>query len=144
MRLIQFTASKTWRGHEQKIIYLYEAFKEYGYCEDQWIMCPKNSEVHKIAKKKQMKVITFEYKNEYDFSVAKLLKNKSKELNIDVILVHASKAHTIAVLASFFLRLKTPLVLCRTLIKRVDTNFFRKWKYNYKGIKKIICVLTLL
>ncbi|MCB0464027.1 MAG: glycosyltransferase family 4 protein, partial [Flavobacteriaceae bacterium] len=37
-------------------------------------------------------------------------------------------------------RMKVPLVLCRTLIKRVDTNFFRKWKYNYKGIKKIICV----
>ena len=26
------------------------------------------------------------------------------------------------------------------MIQRVDTNFLRKWKYNYKGIKKIICV----
>ena len=45
MRLIQLTASMGWRGHEQKIIYLYEAFKEYGYVEDQWIVCPENSEV---------------------------------------------------------------------------------------------------
>jgi glycosyltransferase involved in cell wall biosynthesis len=45
-----------------------------------------------------------------------------------------------AVLSAIFYGLKTPLVLCRTLIRRVDTNFLRKWKYNYKGIKKIICV----
>ena len=28
MRLLQITASDVWRGHEQKIIYLYEAFEE--------------------------------------------------------------------------------------------------------------------
>jgi len=39
-----------------------------------------------------------------------------------------------------FYNLKAPLVLCRTLIRRVDTNVLRKWKYNYRGIKRIICV----
>ena len=32
------------------------------------------------------------------------------------------------------------MILFRTLIKNVGTNFFRKYKYNYKGIKKIICI----
>ncbi|GAB5565098.1 MAG: glycosyltransferase [Winogradskyella sp.] len=140
MRLIQFTASKVWRGHEQKIIYLYEAFKDEGYVEDQWIVCPINSEIYKVAAKKGLQVIPFEYKSEYSLSYAKEFKKIAKEINASVIFIHNSKAHTLAVLASFIFRMKTPLVLCRTLIKRVDTNFFRKWKYNYKGIKKIICV----
>lgn len=140
MRLIQFTASNGWRGHEQKIIYLYEAFQKFGYVEDQWIMCPKDSEVFKVAQSKNMQIIPYDYKSEYDLKLAKNLKKICKDKQIDAVLIHSSKAHTIAVLSAFVYRLKTPLVLCRTLIKRVDTNFFRKWKYSYKGIQKIICV----
>jgi glycosyltransferase involved in cell wall biosynthesis len=140
MRLIQVTASKGWRGHEQKIIYLYEAFKDFGYVEDQWIVCVKDSEVQKVAESKGMQVIALEYKGEYDFKFAKALKRIADEKQADVIFIHNSESHTISVLSSLFYGLKQPLVLCRTMIKRVDTNFLRKWKYNYKGIKKIICV----
>ncbi|HLA56937.1 MAG TPA: glycosyltransferase family 4 protein [Flavobacterium sp.] len=140
MRLIQVTASKGWRGHEQKIIYLYEAFQEYGYVEDQWIVCIKDSDIYNVAKSKNMQVIGLDFKSEYDLKFAKSLKQISDEKKADLIFIHNSDSHTISVLSSLFYGLKTPLVLCRTLIKRVDTNFFRKWKYNYKGIKKIICV----
>jgi glycosyltransferase involved in cell wall biosynthesis len=140
MRLIQFTASNGWRGHEQKIIYLYEAFKAEGYVEDQWIVCPLESKLNRIATEKGMQVIPFEYKSEYSLAYAKAFKNLAEEKQASVIFVHSSKAHTLAVLSKFMYKSKVPLVLCRTLIKRVDTNFFRKWKYNYKGIKKIICV----
>jgi len=140
MRLIQVTASQVWRGHEQKIIYLYEAFKEKGYVEDQWIVCPTDSEIFKIATEKKMQVIGLGFNGEYDLDFAKSLKNISKEKKADIIFIHNSQSHTLAVLASLFYGMRTPMALCRTLIKRVDTNFFRKWKYNYKGIKKIICV----
>ena len=140
MKLIQFTAANGWRGHEQKIIYLYEAFKEEGYVEDQWIICPKDSEIYKVATSKSLQVIPFNYKSAFSFSFAKQLKDICEEKNASVIFIHSSKAHTIAVLAALIYKLKTPLVLCRTLIRRIDTNFFRTWKYNYKAIKKIICV----
>lgn len=140
MRLIQITVSKGWRGHEQKIIYLYEAFKDFGYVEDQWIICPDNSETFRVASKKGMQVIALNPKSEYDLKFAKELSKIAKEKNADLVFIHNSEAHTLAVLASLFYGLKLPLVLCRTLIKRVDTNFLRKWKYNYSGIKKIICV----
>ncbi|RFN57748.1 glycosyltransferase family 1 protein [Marixanthomonas ophiurae] len=140
MRLIQVTASQVWRGHEQKIIYLYEAFRDLGYVEDQWIVCPKDSEVYEIASQKKMQVIGLDFNGEYDLKFAKSLKNISEEKNADVVFIHNSQSHTLAVLASLFYGMKIPMALCRTLIKRVDTNFFRKWKYNYKGIKKIICV----
>jgi len=140
MRLIQVTASKGWRGHEQKIIYLYEAFKDFGYVEDQWIVCVTDSEIYKVAQSKGMQVIGLDFKSEYDLKFAKSLKTIADEKNADIVFIHNSESHTSAVIAGLFYGLKQPLVLCRTLIKRVDTNFLRKWKYNYKGIKKIICV----
>jgi glycosyltransferase involved in cell wall biosynthesis len=140
MRLIQVTAARGWRGHEQKIIYLYEAFRDFGYVEDQWIVCTENSEVHKIAQSKGMQVIGLPLKSEYDLKFAKSLKKIADANKADVVFIHNSESHTISVLAKLLYGLKVPLVLCRTLIKRVDTNFFRKWKYDYKGISKIICV----
>jgi len=140
MRLLQVTASKGWRGHEQKIIYLYEAFRDLGYVEDQWIVCVRDSEIHKVALSKDMQVIALDYTGEYDLKFAKALKKIADENRADIVFIHNSESHTLAVLSSLLYGLKIPLVLCRTLIKRVDTNFLRKWKYNYKGIKKIICV----
>ena len=140
MKLIQFTAFKGWRGHEQKIIYLYEAFRDYGYVKEQWIVCSPDSEIFRIATEKGLNVIGLDYKSEYDLKFAKKFKKLSDELGADLVFLHSSKAHTLAVFSKLLFGLKMPLVLCRTMIERVDTNFFRKWKYNYKGIKKIICV----
>ena len=140
MKILQFTASKVWRGHEQKIIYLYEAYRDQKTFEDQYILCAKNTPIHDVAEENGMQVIGFEFKSEYDFKFAKQLSKLVSEKGIDVVLIHNSKAHTLAVIAHKFYNMQVPLVLCRTLIRRVDTNLMRKWKYNYKGIKKIVCV----
>ncbi|WP_299335777.1 glycosyltransferase family 4 protein [uncultured Psychroserpens sp.] len=140
MKLLQITASGVWRGHEQKIIYLYEAYRDNNSFEDQYIVCAKNTPIYEVAKEKNMQVIGFDFKSEYDFKFAKQLAKIVEEKGIDVVLMHNSKSHTIAVLAHMFYKMQAPLVLCRTLIRRVDTNALRKWKYNYKGIKDIICV----
>lgn len=80
MRLLQITASTVWRGHEQKIIYLYEAFEEKKYFEEQYIVCPFNTPVHEVAEEKNMKVIGFDYK---ESTTSDLLKSwpKSSEKN---------------------------------------------------------------
>ncbi len=140
MRLVQFTAADGWRGHEQKIIYLYEAFRHYGYVEDQWIVCRNDSQVMKVSREKGLQALGHDFKSEYDLKFARAFAKQCKELKADIVFIHSSKAHTLAVLAKLFYGLDLPLVLCRTMIERVDTNFFRKWKYNYKGINKIICV----
>ncbi|KAB1067241.1 glycosyltransferase family 4 protein [Tamlana haliotis] len=140
MRLLQITASGVWRGHEQKIIYLYEAFKAKGYVEDQYIVCANNTPIYEVAQSKNMQVIGFDYKSEYDLGFAKRLAQIVKDKQIDVVFIHNSKAHTLAVISHLLYKLPAPLVLCRTLIKRVDSNALRKWKYDYSGIRKIICV----
>lgn len=141
MRLIQFTAADGWRGHEQKIIYLYEAFRDMNLVEEQWIVCRNDSMVKKVALERGFtNVLSFDFKSEYDLVFAKKLKDIAHELNADIVFMHSSKAHTLGVWAKLLFGLKSSLVLCRTMIERVDTNFFRKWKYNYSGIEKIICV----
>ncbi|WP_026705295.1 glycosyltransferase family 4 protein [Flavobacterium soli] len=140
MRLIQITAADGWRGHEQKIIYLYESFRDFNMVEDQWIVCRNDSIIKKVALEKGMKVLSYDFKSEYDLKFAKELSRLSNELKADIVFMHSSKAHTLGVLSHLFFGLKAKLVLCRTMIQRVDSNFLRKWKYNYKGIQKIICV----
>ena len=140
MNLLQITVSQVWRGHEQKIIYLYEAFEDNPGIHNQFILCAKDTPVHDIAVKKKMRVTGLDFSSEYDFKIAKQISEFVKEHKIDIVFIHSSKAHTLAVISHLVFKHSGHLVLCRTLIKRVDTNFFRKWKYNYKGIKKIICV----
>ena len=90
-----------------------------------------------------MNVSGFDIKGEYDLAFAKQLAQFVKKHNIDIVFIHNSKSHTLAVLSHLLYKLNTPLVLCRTLIKRVDTNFLRKWKYNYRyGLFKYTFVLS--
>ena len=101
MRLIHFTASKVWRGHEQKIIYLYEEFQEKKYTKEQWIVCPIDSEIYQIAKEKNFNVIPFQFKSEYDIFFANQLKKIVAATKANLIFMHNSQAQTLAVLSAF-------------------------------------------
>ncbi|MEC5167333.1 glycosyltransferase involved in cell wall biosynthesis [Flavobacterium sp. PL11] len=140
MRVIHFTASKVWRGHEQMIIDIYESFRDNSLAENQLIICPIDSEIFRFATCKNLNVHGFEYKSEYDIKFAKKLHQIATHFTADIMLLHNSKSHTLAVLSALFFGLNIPLILFRTLIKNVGTNFLRKYKYNYKAIKKIICI----
>ena len=56
MKLLQITVSQVWRGHEQKIIYLYEAFQDNPAIDNQFILCAKDTPVHAIAVEKKIQV----------------------------------------------------------------------------------------
>ena len=140
MRILHFTASKVWRGHEQMIIDIFESLRDNDFVKTQLIICPKDSEIFKVALEKNLNVIGFDFKSEYDLKFAKKFKQIVIESEANLVLLHNSKAHTIGVLSAIFFGLKVPMILFRTLIKNVGTNIFKKYKYNYKGIKKIICI----
>jgi glycosyltransferase involved in cell wall biosynthesis len=138
MRLLQITASNVWRGHEQQIVYYYEEFAPK--VEHQVLLCTPNTRLHEIAVERHYNVHTLPFHSEYDRKWMKKIHQIIQDEKIDLILIHNSTAHTLCVLSSLLYGWKTPMVFFRTLIKKVDTNFFRKWKYNYKGLKKIVCV----
>lgn len=138
MRLLQITASDVWRGHEQQIVYYYDDFN--SKIEHQVLLCPSNTRLAEMATEKKYNLYTLPFKSEYDWKWMKKINQIIKEEKIDIILIHNSTSHTMCVISSLLFGWKTPMVFFRTLIKKVDTNFFRKWKYNYKGLKKIVCV----
>lgn len=138
MRLLQITASNVWRGHEQQIVYYYDAFA--SKTEHQVLLCTPGTRLAEIAKEKNYNFHTLPFTSEYDIKWMRKIKEIVKSEKIDIILIHNSTAHTLCVMASLFFGIKVPMVFFRTLIKRVDTNPFRKWKYNYKNLKKIVCV----
>jgi len=138
MRLLQITASSVWRGHEQQIVYYYDAFETK--IEHQVLICPTETKLADIATSKKYNVHTLPLESEYSRSWIKKIKQVIKDEKIDFILIHNSTAHTLCVIASLLSIKKTPMVFFRTLIKNIATNPLRKWKYNYKHIVKLICV----
>ena len=133
MRLLQITASNVWRGHEQQIVYYYDEFQ--NKVEHQVLLCTPDTRLAEIAKEKNYNYYTLPYASGEKIKWIKKINQIVKEEKIDIILIHNSKAHTLSVVASLLFRLKIPMVFFRTLIKRVDTNFLRTWKYNYKYLK---------
>lgn len=138
MRLLQISASNVWRGHEQQIVYYYDEFR--NKIEHQVLLCTPHTRLAEIAAEKGYNYHTLPFTSEYDRKWMRKIAEIVKKDKIDIILIHNSTAHTLCVMASLFYGVKVPMVFFRTLIKRVDTNFFRKWKYNYTGLRKIVCV----
>jgi len=138
MRLLQITASNVWRGHEQQIVYYYNEFD--SKIEHQVLLCPKNTQLESIAKQQKFNYQSLPYKSAYDRTWIRAIQSIIKSERIDVVLIHSSKAQTLCILASVWSRTKIPMVFFRTLIKKVDTNFFRRWKYNYEHLRHIVCV----
>ncbi|SFD32451.1 glycosyltransferase family 4 protein [Algibacter pectinivorans] len=138
MRLLQITASSVWRGHEQQIVYYYDAFD--SKIEHQVLICPTETKLAEIAVSKNYNVHALPLKSEYSRRWIKKIIQVIKNEKIDLVLIHNSTAHTLCVIASLLSIKKTPLVFFRTLIKDIATNPLRKWKYNYKHLVKLICV----
>lgn len=138
MRLLQITASNVWRGHEQQIVYYYTEFD--SKIEHQVLLCPTNTQLESIAKAQKFNYRSLPFKSAYDKAWIRAIKSIIKSDRIDLVLIHSSKAQTLCILSSMLSRTKIPMVFFRTLIKKVDTNFFRRWKYNYKHLRHIVCV----
>ncbi|WPR72504.1 glycosyltransferase [Flavobacterium sp. NG2] len=104
------------------------------------IVCPKNSRIFEVATQRNLQVVGIDYKSQFSIKTAKQLKKITRDFNANIVLLHNSKSHTLGVISSLFCGLKTPMILFRTMIKNIGTNFLNKFKYNYKGICKIVCI----
>lgn len=137
MNIVHLSAEKTWRGGEQQIAYLVDELKLAG--ENQLIICKKNSAFEKYCIEKNIPFKSIGFKNQFDLKSSVAVKNICKEFNADIMHLHSSHAHAIAVW-SYFIGNKTAMVLSRKVDFAVSKNILSNIKYNCKGIKKIICV----
>ena len=137
MKVFHLSSEKSWRGGEQQMAYLIEELKKLGV--DSLVAARKDSAFEKWCGEKKIPCFPLGFKNDFDLQSAYFLKKYCAGESIDLIHLHSSRSHGIAVLAAA-LGNKIPLVLSRRVDFGLKGNVFSQWKYNHRAIKKIVCV----
>ncbi len=137
MKVLHLCTARDWRGGEQQIAYLHEELLNNGI--NSIVACPDNSTFHGYATKKQLPYILFPFRSAYDLQTIYKLVIYCHQNSVDVVHLHTSKGHTLGLTASL-IWLSSKLVLSRRVDFPVKSNWFSKFKYNHRNIRRIICV----
>lgn len=137
MKVLHLSSERTWRGGEQQIAYLIAELNKKGI--ENLVACRKNSAFNRYCKAHNIDHISLPFKGQWDWFSALELRNFSRYMQVDIIHMHSSHSHALAVLSAL-LGNRTPLILSRRVDFPVHKNILSSFKYNYPLIKKIICV----
>lgn len=137
MKILQLSSEKTWRGGEQQIAYLsYELGKKgmqsvYG--------VRHGSAFEKYCRENGLDFISLPFSGEWDIITASAIKKICHGKDIDLIHAHSAHSLTSALMAALLGNLP-PIVVSRRVDFPIRKNFLSRYKYNYKKVRKIICV----
>lgn len=137
MKVLHLSSENTWRGGEQQIAYLLEETEKRGI--QPAVVCKQGSAFEIYLRSKGWQYFALPFKNSIDLRTAWSIKHICKAHKIDIVHLHSSKAHSIAIL-SVALGNSSKLVLSRRVDFPLKDNLFSRWKYNHTSIRKIICV----
>jgi len=138
MNVLHISTPLSWRGGEQQLAYLIDELNKKN--ASQWVLCSSNSEMKKYCKKKEINFFSGSKPSSLSLPFARRISSISGKYSIDLIHVHDSRAHSLAVLSGVIFGNKTPIVLSRKVDFPISKNWFSFYKYNYSKIKRIICV----
>ena len=137
MRILHLNSEKGWRGGEQQLVYLVESTE--GQSVSHLVICHQQSALEKYCREHQIPHISLRLTKGISLRAAVTVRQICQTHKIDLMHVHGSKMHTIAVLSTL-LGNPTPIVLSRRVAFPVRKNFLTRWKYNHLAVKKIICI----
>ena len=137
MNVLHLSSEKTWRGGEQQIAYLIEELDKQGV--ENFVACRKKSAFEEHCIKNNINHISLPFANNFDASTAWQIRNFCNYANIDLMHMHSSRSHTMAVLATVF-GSAANMILSRRVDFPSAGNWLSKYKYNHPKIKKILCV----
>ena len=137
MKILHLSSEKTWRGGEQQIAYLIEELSQQGVTN--LVACRKNSAFEDYCKRKNLGYFSLPFSNSLDFRTAAALKKICKREAPDLMHLHSSKSHGIAVLSGWIGN-PTPMVLSRRVDFPLKKNWLSQKKYNSPQIRRILCV----
>ncbi len=141
MRILHLSSEATWRGGEQQIIYLVEESLALGL--EVIVACRVGSAVHRYCADNRLPHVPMPFRSAYDLATAWAIKRLCRKAPFDFIQMHSSRSHTVAVISGL-LGNQTPLILTRRVDFPIKNNWFSRFKYNYGGIKKIICISDII
>lgn len=137
MRVLHMSSERSWRGGEQQIAYLLQELPKLGVtC---FVACRKGSAFEEYCRQQQIPHIALPFANEFDLYTAWRVKQYCEQQQIDLVHLHSGHSHAIGVWADV-LGNKLPIVLHRRVDFPIKPNPLSAYKYNYPGIRRIICV----
>ena len=138
MNILHVSSEKTWRGGEQQIAYLLEELMQRHQVAC-FVACKQHSAFETYCIQTNIPHIALPFANEFDLYTAQKLKKYCRQHQINLVHAHSGHSHAICVWAHL-LGNKIPIILSRRVDFPVKNNWLSRYKYNYAGIEKIICV----
>lgn len=137
MRILHVSGASGWGGNEQQLFDLIYGLNKLNV--ENAILCFKNSAVEDMAIRNDVFYNCLPKVKAYSLSYAKSIKNYVKTFQPDIIHLHTSNSVTAYVISDVLFKLKTPTVFSKKGISG-SVSVLSFFKYNYKSIKKVICV----
>jgi glycosyltransferase involved in cell wall biosynthesis len=128
---------KHWRGGEQQVAYLVDQLTKQGVYN--YLVVARGSELAKYCKLNAIPHKTIVFGNGFNLLAAYKIKRLSQRLQVDIVHMHCSPSHTLAIFSNL-LGNKAKLVLSRRVIFPVRPNTLSQKKFNFPAIESIICV----
>jgi L-malate glycosyltransferase len=136
-RVLLMSSIKNWRGGEQQVAYLATELRVLG--KEVFMVVAKKSKLEQFCIANEFRYATVSYGNGFNLFAAWRLKSITARYQIDLIHMHCSPSHTLAIFSSL-LGNKAKMVLSRRVDFLIRKNLFSIKKYNYGQIRNILCV----
>lgn len=137
IRVLHLDSSASWRGGQQQLVNLVHGLQALGV--ESVIGCRPESALSKYCEQHGLAHLPLPLKGSVDLGSVKELQRLFKSRQYDVVHMHTAQVHALAVGAHTLVG-QVPLILSRKVDFALRTNALTRWKYNYQGIRKIICV----
>ena len=137
MTVLHVSGATSWGGNEQQLVdsvFGLDKLKVSSY-----IFCRSDSPLEDYAKANHIKTVSTPIKSNLSLEKLRLLKRTIDDYGIDVIHLHTSDSVTTYVICDILFNLKVPAVFSKKGISGPKKGL-SAFKYNYKNIKKVICV----
>lgn len=137
LNILHIDTQRHWGGGEKQVTYLTH-FLDKNKSIKQFILLFKDSALEKKLIDTHLCSAIFHEK--YSLGFIYRIHQLINTYNIDLIHTHDSKAHTFAIIASFFSPRTTPILVHRRVSVPIKDNFVSRLKYQHPSINKFICI----
>ncbi|OIQ29638.1 MAG: hypothetical protein BM564_05355 [Bacteroidetes bacterium MedPE-SWsnd-G2] len=137
MKILHLSGARSWGGNEQQLVDLIFELKNINI--DSALFCFEGSELNTYAKAQNLTVCAVPKSKVFGSKFLKAFKSYIDKLQPDVIHLHTSNAVTAFVVADLKYKLNIPAVFSKKGLSN-SASLLSALKYNYSGIKKILCV----
>lgn len=137
MKVLHLSGATSWGGNEQQLVDSIPDLEKLGV--ENTIYCFKNSPLEGYAQKNNISYQSVRNTKLFSYWYNSKFSKYAKNNNFDIVHLHTSDSVTAFVISDLLFKLNIPGVFSKKGISGKKKGL-SAYKYNYKAIKKIICV----